>query len=95
MGLLRANQDKLDPVIALLLESETIDGVELATVVGIGGHEAAEHPIPAGLAVAMKSTLMNKRGLSSEQSQRCRVTKDYARRTGRRPQSQLARIERH
>ena len=33
-GLLRANRETLDRVIALLLERETIDGADLAAIVG-------------------------------------------------------------
>ena len=52
-GVLRANRAKLEKVIALLLERETIDGSDLADIVGTPQRESGRELILAPRAVAM------------------------------------------
>jgi len=52
-SLLRGHRDTLDRVIGLLLERETIDGSELAAIVGAPG-PADHEPAGAPLALTMK-----------------------------------------
>lgn len=60
MGLLGFNLDKLDRIISLLLEGKTLDGAEMAAVVGVSVRGPADHRILAVQAVIMKTTRMNK-----------------------------------
>ena len=52
-SLLRGHRDTLDRVIELLLERETIDGADLAAIVGTPG-PADHQPAGAPLALTMK-----------------------------------------
>jgi cell division protease FtsH len=45
-GLLRGHRDTLDRVVSLLLERETIDGADLAAIVGSAPGPAGHHPAP-------------------------------------------------
>jgi len=53
MGLLRDNRDALDRVIGLLLDRETIDGADLAAIVGAHDRPSGEDRIWAPRAIAM------------------------------------------
>jgi cell division protease FtsH len=65
-SLLHGHRDTLDRVIALLLERETIDGTELAEIVGIPERQVGTERILAPQAVAMVPTPMgNGRGGST------------------------------
>jgi cell division protease FtsH len=52
-ALLRGHRDTLDRVIGLLLERETIDGADLAAIVGTPG-SADREPAGSPLALTMK-----------------------------------------
>ena len=54
-ALLRGHRETLDRVVALLLERETIDGSDLAAIVGAPGAPAGE-PDPAALALTMTAS---------------------------------------
>jgi cell division protease FtsH len=45
-GLLRGHRDTLDRVVGLLLERETIDGADLAAIVGSAPGSAGDDPVP-------------------------------------------------
>jgi cell division protease FtsH len=62
--LLRGHRETLDRVIGLLLERETIDGSDLAAIVGAPGPDARE-PVRAPLALAMTASPAGSGGTST------------------------------